>query len=208
MANPNPATARPVSAPAAPRPVAAPVASLTAPASRPTQAADPRKGMPSRVRGIATTQASNQNAWLRPGDYLVHLSRVGEGVTREPAFTPFFVIEGKIIANNPNGPAEQNQVGHGATNMTMLNRDGSLRTVRAFLEAVCTPEERPMIDGDTADETITGWLDSNHFAGRYMLAHAENILTRAGKTFTKVTWFPAPAETVAAALNPPPPAAT
>jgi hypothetical protein len=202
------------------------VAALQSPKSAPVRAAQPGGGLPAssstpsrlRTQGVSPRL---QSEWLNPGDYRVDILAVKEGGSR--LGRPFFVVECRIMGNTaderqptphplagqPGGPPAgtcipQNRLGHTASWMVMLDRDGAQRDVRAYLEAALTADERANLDAtDEVYEpfmaSITG--DGQLLRGRSMLCSATMILTKgAGKPFTKVRWFAdeAPAPPVAA----------
>jgi hypothetical protein len=134
-----------------------------------------------------------QSEFLRPGEYLLTVKTVKEGQTRAPALRPFFVVNSTVTANDDHDGAKGPiRVGHEASWMVMLDRDGALRDVRAFLDAVMTPDEKDRFAADEESFIQSILANPEHFAGRVLMCTAANVKTKAGKDFTKVCWFPAP----------------
>lgn len=156
--------------------------------------------MPSRLAGLAGVQARAQSEFLTPGEYLLEIRKVEEKLTRAPALRPYFVVEASVLGNeDATGAKGQNRVGHTVVYMVMLDRDGALRDVRAFLDAACTPEQSAKLDTEAADELVAELTGPTQpLRGRQMMCAAENIKTRKGNDFTKVRWFAVPADMIPA----------
>lgn len=159
-----------------------------------TPAVPARPAMPSRLTGVSAAAPRNQSEFLRPGQYMLTIKSVREGTTRAPALRPYFVVNATVTANDDHDGSQKSlRVGQEAGWMVMLDRDGALRDVRAFLDAAMTDDEKESFAADE-DAFIQAILsDPAHFAGRSLMCMAENVKTKAGKDFTKVRWFPAPA---------------
>ena len=128
--------------------------------------------------GIEGASSSKGGVYLLPGNYLLAVQAAKIGSSRNKG--DFFVVEFEIVSSdNPERP-----VGSRVSWMTMKNNDAFLGNVKGFAQAALD-----MAEDDITAEDIEAMIDDEQpLVGVQVKAQATNIVTRAGKDFTKVFW--------------------
>lgn len=159
------------------------VTTLTATPKETTMPVQINAARKSLITGITTAQPRNNSEYLTPGEYVLTITNVKEGVTRAPASRPFFVVEYKVLACEGEKAVK---MGHNASHMIMLDNDSALRDIRGFLDQVLTEEELATLSDDTVAQ-CTG--PEQILTGRTVQAAATEITTRKGTPFTRIAYY-------------------
>jgi hypothetical protein len=143
---------------------------------------------------VTTTQVKEaqyfeRGNFIRPGLYVVEVSKVKEGRMRAPKNTGFFVAEMKVLETSE---PKLHPVGSTMAWMATADKDAFLGNVKHFVSAAGNMglEE---VDVEMMKMAVS---EENPLAGIVMRAEAVNVKTKADKDFTRVrfTWI---ADTVA-----------
>ena len=137
---------------------------------------------------VAGADAKPNRNYISKGSYSGIIERCTEGVTRSGK--PYFVADFRITEASADSTVPVGDVVSWFINLAF---EGSERDVRGLLNATCTPAELASLDSDTEEVamsflgTVTG--NSQVLQGRSLRIQATNVLTKAGKEFTKVACF-------------------
>jgi len=130
--------------------------------------------------GIEKANPSEGGVYIVPGNYTVEVQKVKTGKTR--ANRNFFVVECKVLESD----VALRPRGIDVSWMVMLDQDSALGNIKQFC-ATATGSEMEDID-EAGVEAVVG--DDNPLKGTKLQIQATNIVTKAGRDFTKVRWFP------------------
>lgn len=145
----------------------------------------------SMFKGVEGAKASFDASYLGAGHYLCRIDRVKADVTRTK--DQFLAVEMTVLHTFMDGagePAKWHKAGSAVSHLMMAKHDSFLGNVKAMVAALMGVHESEVTQADC--EELSG--ANQPLAGMVIEVKARDILTRAQKNFTKVTYereFPA-----------------
>ncbi len=131
-----------------------------------------------RFAGVENAKVTEGGVYFLPGNYLVEILACKSGETRKKV--PFFAVDTKIIeSDNPSRPAGSN-----CSWFVGLDKDAALGNIRGFVAKALESSIEEV--NEAVCEIVVG--KDQPCAGKKMHINAVNILTKAGKDFTKCNW--------------------
>lgn len=145
----------------------------------------------SMFKGVEGAKASFDASYVGAGHYLCRIDRVKADKTRSK--DDFLAVEMTVLHVFMDGagePAKWHKAGSAVSHLMMAKHDSFLGNVKAMVAAVMGVHESEVTEKDCEDLSGAG----QPLAGMVIELKAREILTRANKPFTKVTYereFPA-----------------
>lgn len=134
--------------------------------------------------GIKDAKKQAGGVYFKKGVYVVEVKAVKTGKTRKNVI--FFVVECKIIeSDNP-----ERSAGMSVSWMVTADKDAFLSNVRGFV-AEATDVDFESVDEPDAEAVCS---QDNPLEGLIIKAEAVDVPTKAGGTYTRVTWERLPEE--------------
>jgi hypothetical protein len=141
--------------------------------------------------GVEGAKASFDAKYLGEGHYLLRIDRIKAGRSRQQK--DFLAVEMTVLYAFPDGdgPKEKwHRTGEAVSHMMMADHDSFKGNVKALVANLTGCHESEVTENDC--EAVCG--DAQPFSGLVAEVRARNILTRAQKLFTKISYvrkFPA-----------------
>lgn len=136
--------------------------------------------------GMGEAASSRDSNYFVPSHTLCRINRVKSGTTRREE--GFFAVECTVVHDCAAEKYERgkygHQVGEEVTWMAMAKHDSFLSNVKQFVSSTLDMDDEKI----GKDEVTTICGDEQPLAGLVVEIAARNIVTRAGKDFTKVAF--------------------
>lgn len=132
----------------------------------------------SMFSGIEEARISEGGVYFKPGVFRVEVEAVKGLKDRKGVGT--FVVEGTLLeSSEPSLP-----VGTAVSWVVKLDKEPALGNIKAFI-AAAMGEDAKNVTAESVDLVISA---GNPLKGTKLRASAQNIKTKAGNDFTKITW--------------------